>query len=118
MGNGVSINQLESHLWEAANILRCIEEAGTGTLDMIALCKEAGLPPPDFRQDGGQFVQTLWRPTAQVTTQVTAQVGGEVTGEVATGGAAVTQSSGPVGTSHGTSHGISPSYPRTPLGSR
>jgi ATP-dependent DNA helicase RecG len=65
-------------------LTRYIEKAGTGTLDMIALCKEAGLKPPDFRQDGGQFVQTLWRPTvaaaevtAQVTTEVTAQVDDE-----------------------------------------
>ena len=28
---------------------------------MIALCREAGLPEPDFRQDGGMFVQTIWR---------------------------------------------------------
>jgi predicted HTH transcriptional regulator len=39
-----------------------IEQAGTGTLDMIALCREAGLKAPGFRQDGGMFVQTLWRP--------------------------------------------------------
>jgi len=38
-----------------------VERAGTGTLDMIALCRAAGLPEPEFRQDGGQFVQTLWR---------------------------------------------------------
>jgi predicted HTH transcriptional regulator len=38
-----------------------IEKAGTGTMDMIALCREAGLPEPEFRQDGGQFVMTLWR---------------------------------------------------------
>jgi ATP-dependent DNA helicase RecG len=37
------------------------ERAGTGTLDMIALCREANLPEPEFRQDGGQFVMTLWR---------------------------------------------------------
>jgi ATP-dependent DNA helicase RecG len=37
------------------------EKAGTGTIDMIALCHEAGLPEPEFRQDGGQFVMTLWR---------------------------------------------------------
>jgi predicted HTH transcriptional regulator len=37
------------------------EKAGTGTLDMIALCREANLPEPEFRQDGGQFVMTLWR---------------------------------------------------------
>jgi ATP-dependent DNA helicase RecG len=38
-----------------------IERAGTGTLDMISLCREADLPEPEFRQDGGQFVMTLWR---------------------------------------------------------
>jgi ATP-dependent DNA helicase RecG len=38
-----------------------IEKAGSGTLDMIALCTKAELPEPDFRQDGGQFVVTLWR---------------------------------------------------------
>ena len=39
-----------------------IEKAGSGTLDMIGLCREAGQREPEFRQDGGQFVQTLWRP--------------------------------------------------------
>jgi hypothetical protein len=38
-----------------------IEKAGSGTLDIIALCLKAELPEPDFRQDGGQFVVTLWR---------------------------------------------------------
>ncbi|PKG31234.1 ATP-binding protein, partial [Methanoregula sp.] len=38
-----------------------IEKAGTGTLDMITYCKEAGLPEPGFEQRGGQFVVTLWR---------------------------------------------------------
>ena len=38
-----------------------IEKAGTGTLDMIARCREAGLPGPDFEQRAGQFVVTLWR---------------------------------------------------------
>lgn len=42
-------------------LARYIEKAGTGTLDMIARCREAGLAEPAFRQDGGQFVQTLWR---------------------------------------------------------
>jgi predicted HTH transcriptional regulator len=49
-----------------------IEQAGTGTLEMIALSREAGLRTPDFRQDGGSFVQTLWRP-APATPQVTPQ---------------------------------------------
>ena len=76
-------------------LARYIEKAGTGTLDMIALCKAAGLPTPRFRQDGGQFVQTLRRPklarTGQVTGQLagqvspptTGQVAGQVTGQVA-----------------------------------
>jgi len=38
-----------------------IEKAGTGTLDMIHLCSETGLPEPDFEQRGSQFVVTLWR---------------------------------------------------------
>ena len=38
-----------------------IEKAGTGTLDMIARCREVGLPGPDFEQRAGQFVVTLWR---------------------------------------------------------
>ncbi|HXU32092.1 MAG TPA: DUF4062 domain-containing protein [Thermoanaerobaculia bacterium] len=38
-----------------------IERAGTGTLDMIIRCREVGLSEPEFRQDGGQFVMTLWR---------------------------------------------------------
>ena len=43
-------------------LARYIEKAGTGTLDMIHLCAQSGLPAPEFRQDGGQFIQTLWRP--------------------------------------------------------
>jgi len=39
-----------------------VEKAGSGILDMYALCKAEGLRAPQFRQDGGQFVQTLWRP--------------------------------------------------------
>jgi predicted HTH transcriptional regulator len=42
-------------------LARYIEKAGTGTLDMITLCRAADLPEPEFRQDGGMFVQTLWR---------------------------------------------------------
>ena len=41
--------------------VRYIEKLGTGTLDMIALCRDAGLPEPEFRQDGGQWTVTLWR---------------------------------------------------------
>lgn len=38
-----------------------VEKAGTGTTDMIADCREAGLPEPDFEQRGPHFVVTLWR---------------------------------------------------------
>lgn len=59
-------------------LARYIEKAGTGILDMISLCKAAGLPAPQFRQDGGQFIQTLRRPRGATTGQVTAQVTGQV----------------------------------------
>ena len=58
-------------------LARYIEKAGTGTLDMIKLCKAAGIPTPIFRQHGGQFIQTLRRPksaAAEVTAQVAADV--------------------------------------------
>ncbi len=42
-------------------LARYVEKAGSGILDMIALCRQAGLSDPEFRQDGGQFVQTIWR---------------------------------------------------------
>jgi predicted HTH transcriptional regulator len=42
-------------------LARYIEKAGTGTLDMIAQFRDAKLPEPEFRQEGGMFVQTLWR---------------------------------------------------------
>lgn len=38
-----------------------IDKAGTGTLDMIERCREAGIPEPDFEQRAGQFVVTIWR---------------------------------------------------------
>jgi len=56
-----------------------IEQAGTGTLDMIALSREAGLKAPGFRQDGDQFVQTLWRPVPPPTGQATGQAAPQAT---------------------------------------
>jgi predicted HTH transcriptional regulator len=50
------------------------EKAGSGIIDMFALCREAKLSPPTFRQDGGQFVQTIWRPKTPAAKQVTTQV--------------------------------------------
>ncbi len=42
-------------------LVHYIDEAGTGTLDMIDFCRKAELPEPDFEQRGTQFVVTLWR---------------------------------------------------------
>jgi predicted HTH transcriptional regulator len=53
------------HLAEPFDFIRYIKKAGSGILDMIALCREARLAKPEFRQDGGQFVQTLWRPVTK-----------------------------------------------------
>ena len=48
-------------LAEPLYLVRYIEKAGTGTLDMIARCLEANLPEPDFEQRAGQWVVTIWR---------------------------------------------------------
>ncbi|MDD3713117.1 MAG: DUF4062 domain-containing protein [Candidatus Izemoplasmatales bacterium] len=56
------------------SLTRHIEKAGTGILDMIGLCKAAKLRPPEFRQEMGQFIQTLWRPTASTGAPVEAPV--------------------------------------------
>jgi predicted HTH transcriptional regulator len=41
--------------------IKYVEKAGTGTTDMIADCRQAGLPEPDFEQRGPYFVVTVWR---------------------------------------------------------
>ena len=46
---------------EPLYLVRYIEKAGTGTLDMIERCRDAGLPEPDFEQRAAQWVVTLWR---------------------------------------------------------
>ena len=56
-------------------LARHIEKAGTGTLDMINLCAQAGLPAPEFRQDGGQFIQTLWQPKGMADSAEVAAAG-------------------------------------------
>ncbi len=59
---------------EPMYLARYIEKVGTGTLDMIARSKQAGLAPPRFIQEQGQVKQTLFRPVPADTTQVTTQV--------------------------------------------
>jgi len=46
---------------EPLYLARYIEKAGSGTLDIIERCAEAGLPAPDFEERAGLFVTTLWR---------------------------------------------------------
>jgi len=41
--------------------IKYAEKVGTGTTDMIADCRSAGLPEPDFEQRGPHFVTILWR---------------------------------------------------------
>ncbi len=49
---------------------RYIEEMGTGTLDMIRRCSDAGLPEPEFTISSG-FKTTIWRsaPPEQIKVQ-------------------------------------------------
>jgi len=46
---------------ESLYLTRYIERVGSGTQAMIELCREAGLPEPDFALRAGSFVITLWR---------------------------------------------------------
>ena len=57
---------------ESLYLTRYIEKAGSGTQRMIELCREAGLPEPQFEQRSGSFVLTLWRDwlTAEVMQQL------------------------------------------------
>jgi len=48
-------------LAESLYLTGYIEKLGTGTLKMIDLCKQEGLPEPTFELRGGSFVLTLWR---------------------------------------------------------
>ncbi len=64
-------------LAEPLYLANYIEKAGSGTLDMIAVCVASGLPEPEFRLEAGSFVLVLRRTrsgTEQVTEQATEQV--------------------------------------------
>lgn len=50
-----------AHLCEALFLARYIEKFGTGTLMMIRESREHALAAPNFSDDGGEFVLTLWR---------------------------------------------------------
>ncbi len=75
---------------EPMYLTKYIERMGTGIRDMIRRCKNAGLPEPEIRLDGGCFVLTIKRKKSesggqsepslsQATGQVTAPVGEYVT---------------------------------------
>mgnify|MGYP006279219335 FL=1 len=59
-----------------------IERAGTGTLDMIRLCAEVGLPEPEFRDEGEHFITTIRRPFQRDETKDTLQPPHQVTHQV------------------------------------
>lgn len=46
---------------ESLYLTRYIEKAGSGTQRMIELCREAGLPEPDYELKQGSFVLTIWK---------------------------------------------------------
>lgn len=46
---------------ESLYLTRYIEKAGSGTQRMIELCREAGLPDPDYELRQGSFVLTIWK---------------------------------------------------------
>jgi ATP-dependent DNA helicase RecG len=46
---------------ESLYLARYVEKAGSGTQRMIELCREAGLPEPDYELRQGSFVLTLWK---------------------------------------------------------
>ena len=48
-------------LAESMYLLQYIERMGTGTVDMIRRCAEAGLPEPEFEVGAG-FLIRIWRP--------------------------------------------------------
>ena len=50
-------------LAESMYLAEYIERMGTGTLDMIRRCVEAGLPEPEFAVSDG-FATTVWRPVS------------------------------------------------------
>jgi ATP-dependent DNA helicase RecG len=56
-------------------LTRYAEKAGSGILDMLQQCQDAGLREPEFRQDGGFFVQTMWRTKSAAAVQVPSPLG-------------------------------------------
>jgi ATP-dependent DNA helicase RecG len=56
-------------LAEPMYLTKYIERMGTGIRDMIRRCRDAGLPEPEIRLDGGSFVLTIRRKSSRLETQ-------------------------------------------------
>ena len=62
-------------LAEPMYLLRYIEKMGTGIVDMIRRCAEAGLPEPEFDVGAG-FVLRIWRPRGATTREASSTARG------------------------------------------
>jgi ATP-dependent DNA helicase RecG len=60
-------------------LTKYIEKAGTGTLDMITRCRNAGMKLPEYSMDGDFFFTKIWRNTGGITGGIT----GGMTGGIA-----------------------------------
>ena len=69
-------------LAESLYLAEYIERMGTGTLDMIRRCAEAGLQEPSFAVEDG-FVTTVWRPKVSGPRELAPDVTPDVTPDVA-----------------------------------
>ena len=66
---------------ESMYLLRYIEKMGTGTVDMIRRCADAGLPEPEFEAGAG-FVTRIWRPTVHEERSASAPAATQETQEI------------------------------------
>jgi ATP-dependent DNA helicase RecG len=61
-------------------LTKYIEKAGTGTVDMINRCRNAGMKLPQYTMDGAFFMTTIWRNTGGTTGGMTGGTTGGMTG--------------------------------------
>ena len=80
------------HIAEPMYLAKYIERLGSGLTDLIAACREAGLPEPTIKDSASEYIITIWRKTmvnntlggvnGGVTGPVTGPVSGPVNGPV------------------------------------
>jgi len=61
-------------------LTKYIEKVGTGTVDMINRCRNAGMKLPEYSMDGAFFNTTIWRNTVGMTGGTTGGTTGGMTG--------------------------------------